>query len=320
VLEVRQALGALVCARPRVERVVHAIARFHAGFPKPEDAPLDQASKVLDYLLERLKNGTKPVVNTSPSAAALVARLARERTVPLDGVHFLLGAEPVTPARWAAIAASGAKPIATYGTSESGYIGAQFPGASEPDEVHVFRDGYAVIQNPPGGDSSGSLPLLFTNLRSATPKILINAELGDSAVIESGSGNAHAIAYGYDVRLHTIRSFRKVTVWGATFAVAELEGIVEEYLPGRFGGGVGDYQLVEHEDENGTPLLRLLISPELGEIDEAALRTAFLDELSHKRTGYMTREIRMMGTLKIERSKPKITARGKVFPVLPKRA
>jgi hypothetical protein len=42
-----------------------------------------------------------------------------------------------------------------------------------------------------------------------------------------------AAAYGYDVRLHTIRSFRKVTVWGVTFAVADLEGIIEETLPAR---------------------------------------------------------------------------------------
>jgi hypothetical protein len=299
--------------------VVHAIARRCAGYPKPEDAPLTEPGRVLDYLLQRLDGGARPVVNTSPSAAVLLARVAGDRGRSLAGVHFLLGAEPVTPARWHAIQASGAKAIPTYGTSETGWIGAQFPGVREPDTVHVFREAYAVI---PRGDAEGSdagaQPLLFTNLRPAGPTVLINAEIGDSAVIETGGVEGPAAAYGYDVRLHTIRSFRKVTVWGVTFAVADLEGIIEETLPARFGGAVGDYQLIEQQDD-GVPLLRLLVSPTIGLIDEQAMKDTLLREVARKRPiyGFMAEEIRMTDTLRIERRRPVVTERGKVLAVRP---
>jgi hypothetical protein len=71
----------------------------------------------------------------------------------------------------------------------------------------VFRDAYAVIANPrPGTGAGPGHPLLFTSLRTAAPKVLLNAELGDSAVIEGDVGDRWAQAFGYDLRLHTIRS------------------------------------------------------------------------------------------------------------------
>ena len=304
-------------------RVVHGIARLHGGCPKIEDAPLDRPEPVLSYILQRLADGARPAVNTSPSAAALLSRAALERGASLEGVHFLLGAEPVTPARCRTIEASGAKAIATYGTSEAGWIGGQFPGRTEPDEVHVFREAFAVIANQdremPGVTGH---PVLFTALRPAAPKVLLNAELGDAAVIETGCGGPPAERYGYDVRMHTIRSFRKITVWGATFAVADLDSIIEDYLPARFGGALNHYQLIEQQDERGTPGLRLLVSPALGAIDEPAIAGAFLDELARRQGGYrfMVEEVRVAQTLRIERSEPVATARGKVLAVIPERA
>jgi hypothetical protein len=318
---------ASACVRSFEDRLrshlVHTIARVHGGCPKPEDAPLDQPEPVLRYLLQRLAAGARPLVCTSPSAAALLSRAALERGASLEGVHFLLGAEPVTPARCRTIEASGAKAIATYGTSEAGWIGAQFPARLEPDEVHVFRDAFAVIANP-SRDTPGITghPVLFTALRPAAPKVLLNTELGDAAVIETGCGGRPADRFGYDVRLHTIRSFRKITVWGATFAVADLDSIIEDYLPARFGGALSHYQLIEQQDERGTPELRLLVSPRLGAIDEPAIAEAFLNELARKKSAYrfMVEEVKVSQTLRIERSEPVATARGKVFAVIPERA
>ena len=299
--------------------VVYGLARLCAGYPRPEDAPLAQADRVLAYLFRRLEDGVQPVLNTSPSAAALLSGMARERGRSLAGVCFLLGAEPVTPARRRTIEASGAKTVATYGTSEAGWIGAQFPGSGEPDEVHLFSDAYAVIAN---GSGEGPRPLLFTGLRPAAPKVLLNAEIGDSGVIETAPTGSPAEAYGYGTRLHNIRSFRKVTVWGTTFAVADLEGIVEEHLPSCFGGAPTDYQLLELEDEHGKPVLKLLVSPSVGAVDEEAMKRAFFAKMSRGKASYrfMAEEVRSMDTLSIERRKPEATQRGKIVAVVPKRA
>ncbi len=298
--------------------LLHRTLRFLAGLPAPQPAPLDRAPVVLESLLQLLEDGHKPIVNTTPSAACRLARLAGERGRSLSGVDFLLGAEPVTRVRRSIIESSEAGAVPTYGTSEAGWIGAQFPEARAADEVSVFRDAYAVIQRPEGGSSAlVGHPILFTGLRRASPKVLVNTEIGDSAVI--GFGRAPVSAPGYDVNLHTIRSFRKVTLWGTSFAVADLYHLVEETLPDRFGGGPHCYQLVEEEEPGGLTHLRLLISPEVRNVEETAVRQAFLAELRKRRHYYdlMVDVLSQADALRIERRNPIRTARGKLLPVLP---
>jgi hypothetical protein len=303
--------------------VIHRLVRSVAGYPRPIAAPLDRAGRVLDDLYGWLDRGSRPVVNTSPSAAALLSGLAVARGRSLAGVSFLLGAEPLTAARHQAIVEGGGLPVATYGTSEGGWIGAQFPNARQPDEVHLFKDAYAVITEAAGpttGDAG--LPLLFTNLRRASPKVLLNAALGDSAVLEVDATDPRASAIGYDTRLHTIRSLRKVTLWGVTCAVADLEVLVESWLPARFGGSHGQWQLCETEDASGRPELRLLADPALGPLDETAVGEALLAELTRLGRAYsfMAVELRRTGSLKVERCCPRLTGRGKLLPVLTQRA
>jgi hypothetical protein len=303
--------------------VIHSLVRTVAGYPAPTDAPLDAAGPVLDDLYGWLDRGSRPVVNTSPSAAALLSTLAAARGRPLSGVSFLLGAEPLTRARHQAIVAGGGSAVATYGTSEAGWIGAQLPGARQPDEVHVFKDAYAVVIQPHGAASEGgALPLLFTNLQWSSPKLLLNAEIGDCGNLEVDAADPWAGSVGYDTRLRTIRSFRKVTLWGTTFAVADLEGLVEAWLPARFGGSHAQWQLWETEDGHGRPELRLLADPAIGPLEETAVAEALLAELARRGRsyGFMADELRSTGSLKVERRGPRLTGRGKLLPVLTQRA
>jgi hypothetical protein len=301
-------------------KVVHGLARRLAGLPHPERVPLNQPGRVCDYLVDLVEMGTPPVVNTSPSAAARLSMEAKARGKTLDGVAFLLGAEPLTPARRATIEDSGAMAVPTYGTSESGWIGAQFPGLNKCDEVHIFRDAYAVIaQRPEPTDSTHpGRPLMFTNLRPASAKVLLNAELGDAAILETESTSWPATELGYTQRIHTIRSFRKITAWGTTFAQADLYPVLEQVLPARFGGSATSYQLVEQEDSRGIPQLVLLISPAVGEIDQGAVRSTLLQEIERLRSyyGFMATMLAQAGAIRIERREPMATARGKVLPVL----
>ena len=301
--------------------VVHGLIRFIGGFPAPEPASLGQLQKVADFLFDQLNAGWRPVVCTPPSAAAALALEIGKKGRSLDGVSFLLGAEPVTAARRRTIESSGARAVPTYGTSEGGWIGAQFPGDSLVDEVRIFRDAYAVIvQRDAPGPHAGPAPILVTNLRPAAPKVLINAELGDSAVLEGIDSDDAASQIGYNLRMHTIRSFRKVTAWGVTLALTDLYAVLEEDLPRGLNAAVGDFQLIEEQDEEGISGLRLIVNSSVGASDNQVKR-AFIRELSKKRMYYraMAEMVNDAGVLRIERGCPVATEAGKVLPVMMRR-
>ena len=77
----------------------------------------------------------------------------------------------------------------------------------------------------------------------------------------------------------------------------------EETLPARFGGTSVDYQLAEEESRDSATRLVLRISPSVGPLDDAAVRTTLLDELG--REGVVERhnaEVwRQVGTVRISR-------------------
>ncbi len=90
-----------------------------------------------------------------------------------------------------------------------------------------------------------------------------------------------------------------------TFPAADLIRVVEEFLPARFGGLVGDYQLVETE-ENGMPRVLLLASPEVGPMNETALEEAVIGELASRDVGtaMMAGQWRTGGVVKVVRERP----------------
>src|SRR6185295_4625722 len=88
---------------------VHWLARRAGRFPNPRAAPFDDPGPVLDRLRDLLDDHQTPSVNTAPSAAVTLSLEAQRRGQSLAGVTFLLGSEPLTPARRRSIEASGAK-------------------------------------------------------------------------------------------------------------------------------------------------------------------------------------------------------------------
>ena len=155
------------------------------------------------------------------------------------------------------------------------------------DDIHVSLDAFAVIQRPrplPNGSVVDSL--LLTSLRSATPKVLLNTEIGDHAVLGTRRCACRLDEYGYVQHLHTVRSFGKLTGDGVTFISSDILHVLEETLPRRFGGSLADYQLVEEQASDGRPRYRLLVSPHLGPLDDRAVTAAFLGELSRLRRPY----------------------------------
>jgi len=114
-----------------------------------------------------------------------------------------------------------------------------------------------------------------------------------------------------------IRGFDKLTSAGMTFIGSDLLKVMEEVLPARFGGYSTDYQMVEEEDEKGHTHMSIVVSPDIGTIDEAEVISAVLAEISKgKDTQRMMAEMwSQADTLRVKRIKPLATARGKLLPL-----
>src|SRR5205809_1452622 len=91
-----------------ISACVHGLVRGAAGWTRPEFVQLSEAARVGDYLVHLVRRGYKPCINTSPSEAIQVCLAMAARGISLENVAFLLGAEPLTPARRTTIEASGA--------------------------------------------------------------------------------------------------------------------------------------------------------------------------------------------------------------------
>jgi hypothetical protein len=296
--------------------IVHWLVRRETGCPPPEFMPISEAARVGRLLAEIAAQGSQPCMITSPSEAVAACLAMRDENASLAGVTFLLGAEPLTQTRRDTIEASGARAIPTYGFSEGGSVGSQCPHPTAADDIHISLDAYAIIPRPSPVDGAGDGALLLTALRPACPKVLLNTEIGDSAVLETRRCDCLFDAVGYHQHLHTIRSFEKITGFGVTFVAADLYRVLEDVLPKRFGGAATEFQLVESQDTGGVPRYTLLVNPSIGPLDNAGVASAFLEELgklaNHYR--YMVNLWDQVDILTIARERPRQTSRGKTLP------
>ncbi|HEY7090441.1 MAG TPA: hypothetical protein VH518_20255 [Tepidisphaeraceae bacterium] len=291
--------------------------QWSAGFPATQYVPLSRADVVADYVVGLLRDGQKPLVNTSASAAARVSLAAQQRGQSLRDVSFLLRGEPLTAARRAAIEASGAAAVQTYGSAEGGTVGSQCACPGVADDIHVYRDAFVALTRPLQISEGYDVPaLLLTSLRSASPKIMLNTEIGDYATSETRACGCFFDQLGYTQHLHTVRSFQKLTGEGVTFVAADLYPLIEDTLPRRFGGGITDYQLVEEQDASGLPRYTLYVSPGVGALDESAVVKFFCDELAGMKGSYrhMMALWAQGDVLKVKRQPPVPSGRGKILP------
>jgi phenylacetate-coenzyme A ligase PaaK-like adenylate-forming protein len=288
-----------------------------AGFPAHSYTPLSEPERLVRELAGLAGRGAPVGAITSPSTAVRISAAAQAGGVGLERVTFILGGEPLTAARRSSIEASGARALPNYGFSEAGTVGGQCPYPIAPDEVHVAEDGFALLQHRrPLPDGEAVDALLLTTLLPASPKIMLNAEIGDYATIETRRCECVFDRFGFHRRLHTIRSFEKLTGEGVTFAGSDLDKLLEQVLPSQFGGTPADYQLVEQQDSQGLPRYELLISPEVGPLDEAAVLALFLHRLGQTRLQYrfMAEQWAQTGSLKLRRERPIPSPLGKVMP------
>lgn len=290
-----------------------------ADIPAPEYVALDDAVRVARAIGSLVCASGACWVNTGVSQAVRICQAAREANVEVGGAVFLVGGEPVTETKRREIESAGGRVCPRYVFVEAGYAGLGCLNNAVPDDVHLLKDSLALIQRsrevPHAGVSVDAF--LFTTLCATAPKILLNLETGDYGVLEERSCGCYLDHLGFGDHLSNIRSFEKLTSQGMTFLGSGLVNLLENVLPARFGGTSIDYQMLEEEDGAGQTHLYVLVSPDVGPVDEHDVESTVLTALSEGQdcNRMMTQIWLQSKTIRVKRVRPVTTARGKLLPL-----
>jgi hypothetical protein len=186
---------------------------------------------------------------------------------------------------------------------------------STGDSVHVVSDKIAFLQREVALAGGTQVPaLVLTTLLWSVPKVMLNVELGDYAVMARQPCGCIWEAMGFTDQLHTIRSYEKLTSEGMHFVGADLIALVDEVLPSRFGGDPTDYQFVE-EEQDGLPTVSLIVSESVGPMNAEDVQNTMLNALASRDAAHrmMTALWRDGRTLRLVRRQPYATGAGKIL-------
>ena len=291
--------------------VARAVVRASGErLPSPVHLPLDRPAPVAAALGRLAADGRRPLLDATAGAAVRVARAALDAGTPLAGATVRTGGEPLSPGKVEVLRAAGLRPACHYQAHEIGRIGVACGDGIADDDVHVASGRIAVVPGAPVGEAAR---LLLTGITSTSQRVLLNADIGDAAVLVRRACGCPLGAAGLDVHLHAIRPVAKLTADGTNILHVELVELVEQTLPARFGGGPGDYQLVETE-EGGLPRVHVVVSPRLGVVsDEEVVRTVLEAVGAGPRWRRTTAGVWGDGaTVKVVRAEPTPTPSGKL--------
>ncbi len=280
----------------------------------PEESVHARPEDVLETLLATRRERKGCVLLTIPSAAVRLVGLARRRGESLADVIFVLGGEPLTAGKAEEIRSAGGRAGSIYVFTEAGLVGVPCGRPAASDDVHLRTDAYALIRRRRPMPGIGELDAyVFTTLADSPPKIMLNAEMDDFGEVATRRCGCVLDDLGLHTHLSAIRSFTKLTGEGAALLGTDVVRILEEVLPREFGGQSVDYQLLEMEDDEHITRLYLVISPEVGTLDERRVLDRFTAEL--RRFPSQGQHLWFQAdTLQVVRRRPVLTPMGKVLP------
>jgi hypothetical protein len=292
---------------------------YGPGFPRPEFLDFRDLHRIVLWIAEKRREGKLCCVNAAASNAVRIAQAAWSRGISLEGTKFRVHGEPVTEAKRVAIERVGASTICRYNGGMS--LGGGY-GCADPlytDEVHASEYSLALIPRPEpvNRDVPPIRPLLFTTLYASAPRLFLNVENGDYATLERRHCGCALERAGLTLHLHHIRSYEKFTSEGMNYFYGDLYDFFEKTLPAEFGGGPGDYQLVEEEDERGQTRLTLRVHPDVPIQNESGLLGRLREELAKGSRGneFQAKVWQDAGTFRIRREVPHSSPRGKILPL-----
>jgi hypothetical protein len=301
--------------------LIVAVSRLCAvPLPWPRVAPLNDPGIVVDWMAGAVRLRGRCAVQSNVSGIVRLCRAASARGIDLCGVQFITGSEPLTPSKRAEIEATHARVFLRYQAVDLGSIASGCGAPEETDECHLLSDAVALITPEAETLQNGSRPLFFTSILGQGPKVVLNVEFGDQAIIRQRQCGCLYEEIGFHTHLSHIRSAVRSTAEGIALPYADLIRISEEILPRLFGGSVLDYQWVEDEEQEAGSLTRvwLRIGPRLGVLDEDSVIRVVLDEIG-KPDGARRFYAQIWGnaqTVRILRENPRTTPSGKTPAML----
>lgn len=299
--------------------IVLAGKQWGAGLPRPEFIGLEDLQLIVRWIEQKRRDRVPLQITTIVSSAVRLAQAARQASVSLEGVKFVVSGEPFTEAKRNVIESAGSRAVPHY--AYGGGINAGF-GCANPvdiDEVHVNRHMLAIVAHPKPiiSNQVEIRPLLCSTIRPEAPRILLNVESGDYGLLTERECGCELGSLGLNLHLSQIRSYEKFTSEGMNYFYGDLFEFVEDTLPREFGGGPGDYQLVEEEDNEGLTRLIMIVHPRVGKIDDERLLSRLRERLRQgpKDLRFVARLWEDAGTLRVRRATPYSSGRGKILPL-----
>jgi hypothetical protein len=253
---------------------------FGAKVPNPTYLDQNDFRPAAEYLARLSGEGAGAVISGFVSSVSRVAAAAVDEDLDVAGAIAIVAGEALTDVKRHVIESAGISVYPTYGASDIGSIGYPCRHMSRGNSVHIFRHGIALAVNRQATADWAGGPvdsLYATPLLPFAPRHLINAEIGDTGLIEEASCDCTFTRLGFNLQVRDIAAISKVTAQGMTVAAGELVQILEERMPARFGGRPGDYQLIEAEGAAQTEMV-LRIRPGACDVSAEDVLAYFLSE------------------------------------------
>ena len=292
---------------------------FGPGIAPPKYLDAGDLAPIMDWIMEHGRRGKKCCLITVVSNATRIARKALEAGVSLEHLTFAASGEPLTEAKKRLMQEAKARIALRYGPG--GVYGTAL-GCGNPDfmdEMHVPQTMFTFVAHPRPLDCDGPPihPLMQTTTHVAAPRLLLNVENGDCATVITRDCGCPLQKVGFTQHVHTVRSFEKLTGEGMNYSGSDLFELLEDTMPSEFGGGPGDYQLVEEEDDRGQTRLTLVVHPDVGELNEVRLLSRLKQGLASgsRNHRFMSQIWQNADTFRIRREPPYASARGKTLPL-----
>jgi hypothetical protein len=284
---------------------------------RPEYCPIERADQVARWLNARKLEGRPALMDAQVGLAVRACNVALAEGIDISGTFFRLGGEPLTQAKLDVISGVGCRAVTNYAMAETGRVAVGCPNREHSDDMHFLSEKLAVLQREKLVGSSGTsvAALSYTGLHPSIPKIMINVESDDFGVLTERSCGCPWERLGLSLHVHGVCSHEKLTSGGNNFLGSDLFALVEEVLPGRFGGTPTDYQLVE-EEVDGLSRVSVVVRPTIGDVPDKAILSVVIDHLrSQRRNRLMTDFWQQSDTLRVVRREPHVTAVGKSPPL-----
>ena len=282
--------------------------------PLPSLADIRHPAPLVRWIRKQCPRGA--LVATFPGSALHLLQAARSENLELPPLTFVLGGEPITERKRAALEEAGHHVFPWFATVETGRVAVGCLKPAAADDMHLLGDRLGAIVRPRIVDASGVErgALLFTSLLPEVHKLLLNVETGDEGSLETIECGCLWEALGLPLHIRVVRSFEKLTLEGMTLVVGALAHLAEEILPAQCGGTPADYQFAEEESRDGLTRLVVSVSPTVS-AEEDLIRQTVLESLraSGPAATRMTDLLARADAVIVRREHPRLTGSGKIL-------